>query len=234
MKATDLLVNQHHDIEQIENQLERADPGDRAALRQELARTLVAHTAIETEIFYPALMQAMGSTERLRESFEEHALQSFALKKLIGVRPDDPSFHAKLAVLRKLVAEHVREEENDLLPQSEGALGDARLEQLGDAMEIRFDAVFDHGYLRLLDQSLGLTPARGRAAAKKTARRPQAKKTARRPAAKLAPRAKRVATKPAARPSPRAERVEPSRAAPKRASRKSPMSRAAAAGRAPR
>ena len=75
MKATTLLAQQHKKVKTLFKKLEsgRSDP---QALLSELANDLVAHMAIEHEIFYPAV-EAVDRT-LITESFEEHALAELA------------------------------------------------------------------------------------------------------------------------------------------------------------
>ena len=54
MKATELLVNQHHEVEQLFEQLENVEEGDEKIVREELARNLIGHMSIEEEMFTAA------------------------------------------------------------------------------------------------------------------------------------------------------------------------------------
>jgi hypothetical protein len=194
MKATDLLVQQHREVDQLFAKLEEADENEKADLAGELATALVGHSMIEKEIFSPALREAARDEKEVASAFEEHAVVEFELKRLTSVKPNDETFDTKVGVLKELVQHHVREEETVLLKQAQQSMEDEQLDELGVEMEDRYEEITARDFRPLLDQALGL---RGRApAAKKTARRAPAKKTARR-----AP-AKKAATRPTKRAAP--------------------------------
>ncbi len=208
MKATDLLKNQHREVEELFRQLEGTeDESVRTTLREQLANNLAAHAAIEEEIVYPAVMEAMGPNGRIREGLEEHAVAEFALYRLMQVSPMDETFSAKVAALKELVMNHVEEEESEILPAAEGELGE-RLEMLGERCEMRFMEKMAEGAEAILAQNLGIiarggvvTPETMQQAQAEMAGEQQQKKTrARRPAQKRASGTKRSAAKKTAAP----------------------------------
>ena len=143
MKATDLLQKQHHKVEEIFGKLERgrAEPGPLLVM---LANDLAGHMAIEQEIFYPAAREA--EEELIAESFEEHALAEVALKRLLATEFDDPAFKARVTATKELILHHAKEEEEELFPKVEKALGEERLVELGKQMKARFDEVVAAGF----------------------------------------------------------------------------------------
>lgn len=200
MKATDLLKQQHREVEDLFRQLETAeDDEERSSLREELANKLAAHTSIEEEIFYPAAMEAIGPTARVREALEEHAVADFALYRLLSVSPSDETFQAKLGCLKDVVMNHVEEEESELLPQADGEMDQDKLEAIGEKLTARFDERMMEGHRAILERSLGITMravAQAAPGAKKAAARP-----ARAPAKRqVAQKRGRAATKQAAAP----------------------------------
>jgi len=186
MKATDLLLRQHRDIEALLERLHAAGQGDETRVRHELAAHLVAHTVIEQEIFYPAVRESLP--EEILEAIEEHGLADVELARLLAEKSVDDAFEAKTAVLSEIVSRHIRREESEILKTAERELGDEHLNMLGERMAARFRQVMESGYQKhlqkALEQEVPRTTAR-RAAAKKVARRATAAKkakTARRPA----------------------------------------------------
>ena len=81
MKATALLENQHRKVEALFKKLEggRSNP---ATVLTELANSLVAHMAIEQNIFYPAAKEI--DDELINESYEEHALTAGSTSQAIS------------------------------------------------------------------------------------------------------------------------------------------------------
>jgi len=141
MKATELLRNQHQQLEALFEPIEGAEGKESRALVKELATALVAHLLIEGEIFYPVAEESLAATTEVRRSYEEHALVEFMLQKLLKTDPGDPGFHARASVLRELFQRHVREEEDDLLPRADREIDEGRLEELGKQMEARFKKI---------------------------------------------------------------------------------------------
>ncbi|MEO6576572.1 MAG: hemerythrin domain-containing protein [Polyangiaceae bacterium] len=143
MKATSLLEKQHRKVQAALKKLEagKVDPGP---LLMEIANDLAAHMTIEQEIFYPAALEA--DETMVLESFEEHAIAELALKRLLATDPADRTFHAKTIVLTELINNHIEEEEQDLFPNVEKALGQERLESLGKEMKKAFEAAIEKGF----------------------------------------------------------------------------------------
>jgi hemerythrin-like domain-containing protein len=156
MNATSLLKSQHRKVEALFKKLEngRTDP---QAVLEELANSLAAHMAIEHEIFYPAAKDV--DSEIVNESFEEHSLAEVALKRLLATDPEDEAFDARVTALKELVEHHVEEEEQELFPKVEKALGDETLGKLGKAMKPRFDEVFAEGFEAAVPKGVTRTSA---------------------------------------------------------------------------
>ncbi|WP_437733148.1 hemerythrin domain-containing protein [Sorangium sp. So ce1335] len=201
MKATDLLKEQHQEVDELFERMSQAGDDEIDALRDELVAKLVSHTAIEEEILYPESREVLGASPLIPTSYEEHSLVSIMLQKLLSTEPGDESFHARLGVLKELVQHHVQEEEQELFPKLESAMGAERLEQLGDRLEARFTQVREGNVEALLTQSV----AKSMPAAATKGRRTRAAKPAARKAAAKRPPAKRAST----------QRAEPARGAQK-------------------
>ncbi len=181
MKATELLVNQHREVEQLFEQLESVEEGDEKIVREELARNLLGHMAIEEEMFYPAMREAMP--ERIALAEVEHATARYALAQLLAAPPGDPTFRAKAAALDALIRNHVAMEEKEILPRAENALGAEQIQQLSRRMEGRFEQVVSEDFMGMLKQKLMqelpqmfVPRAAGKTATKKRAVRATAKK----------------------------------------------------------
>lgn len=142
MKATQLLKSQHDEVKalftKIEATLEKG--GDASERFEELARKLVAHDAIEREIFYPACEEVDGAEDLLGESLVEHGLAEFSLYQA-DVSMGDEHFQHKCTVLREVLEHHIDEEEKELFPKVESSLNAEMLEQLGAQMRARFEEV---------------------------------------------------------------------------------------------
>ena len=146
MKATALLTKQHQEVRAIFKQLEKGN-GQSKALLDKLATNLAAHRVIEQELFYPAVLKV--NEDLILESYEEHEVARFALKRLMAPGVTDRTFKAKVTTLKEIIEDHMEEEEGDLFPASEKALGDAS-EDLCTRMKARFEKTAKGGYDRAL------------------------------------------------------------------------------------
>ena len=139
MEASKLLKAQHREVKGLFERIEStSDEQEKSALFEELGSSLVAHDAIEREIFYPACEEEFGLTDRLGESLVEHGLVEFSLYQAdLAFGSED--FKFKCAVLKEMLEHHIEEEEKELIPQVEKAFDSERLEELGEEMEERFE-----------------------------------------------------------------------------------------------
>jgi iron-sulfur cluster repair protein YtfE (RIC family) len=143
MSATKLLEKQHRHVESIFSKLE-AGGSDAEELVTQLANELAAHMTIEQEIFYPAIQNV--DRKQVFESYEEHALAEFALKRLLAADTESDEFQARVTALKELIEHHVKEEEEELFPEVEKALGKDKLEELGAQMHEQFEKVVAAGF----------------------------------------------------------------------------------------
>ena len=154
MKATELLEQQHREVEKLFEALEGAEEDTKQTeIFEELASALVAHDAIEREIFYPACEKAMGMSDLLGEALVEHGVVEFSLYQADqALGKSDFEFKAK--VLQEMVEHHVEEEEVEFFPQVEEALGEEQLEELGQRMEQRFEKAREEDFRGPLHDNL--------------------------------------------------------------------------------
>lgn len=145
MKATELLRQHHDEVRSIFKKLLRG--GHSKELLEKLATSLSAHMVIEQELFYPAVMKV--KEELVLEGYEEHAVARFALKRLLKTTADDQTFKAKVKTLMELIEHHIEEEDDELFPASEKALGESSM-PLYVKMKELFDTTVKEGYERVI------------------------------------------------------------------------------------
>jgi len=172
MQATKLLSKQHRKVEAIFAKLEKM-PSEPEDLLTELANDLAAHMTIEQEIFYPAVKDV--DHDQIFESYEEHALAEVALKRLLAADPLADEFKARVTALKELIEHHVKEEEEELFPEVENKLETEKLEELGKAMEERFERVVKAGYESAVPRGFAKTSSD---VSKKVLKKPHGKKAA--------------------------------------------------------
>jgi hemerythrin HHE cation binding domain-containing protein len=137
MDAIQLIRRDHRDVEQLLRGFERAeregDLGRQSQIVRAAIRELSVHSAVEEELFYPALRRA-GMEDQVLTALEEHHVVKLTLSELDRMSPRDARFGPKVRVLAENVRLHVGEEERDLLPRVRRALDARQLRELGDAL----------------------------------------------------------------------------------------------------
>lgn len=116
----EMLREDHRRVKELFERFEEAqEPETKAEIVREALRELKVHTALEEEIFYPAVRQAAEEGDLVDEALEEHHVAKLLIEELEGMGPDDEHFDAKFKVLAESVKHHIEEEESEMLPKAE-------------------------------------------------------------------------------------------------------------------
>ena len=137
MNAIELLEEQHREVEALFRKIERAEGREQKTLFAQIAEKLEAHTKIEEKFLYPNGRQA--DKEMTLEAYEEHNVAKALIAKIKKTKTSDETFMAKVTVLKEVIEHHVEEEEGEYFPKLEKTLGEEKLEELGEKMEVMFD-----------------------------------------------------------------------------------------------
>jgi hemerythrin superfamily protein len=156
MNAISLLTSQHRKVEALFKKLE-GGRSDKLAVREELANSLAAHMAIEHEFFYSSFKEV--DDDMVNESYEEHSLAEFALKRLLATDPEDEAFAARVTALKEVIQHHVEEEEETLFPEVAKAVSEETLNSMGKAMKHRFEEVLANGFEATVPKGMSKTSA---------------------------------------------------------------------------
>ena len=146
MKATTLLERQHRNLQQLCEAVERGSASMRASLLPQLAGDLVAHIAVEEQIFYPAACVALCEDALMRSSRLRHSQAMRALKRALGTSPEGDEFEGAIAELRSSVESHAEEEEEKVFPRLERALDPSAMRELALSMMSLYHAKVEAGY----------------------------------------------------------------------------------------
>ena len=139
--AISLLTNDHAEVNELFEQYNALaeDEGSMTTYNQSLAEEictmLTVHAAIEEEIFYPAVRDALDDSKLLDEAEVEHQAAKDLIEQIQDSDPGDPLYDARVNVLGEYVNHHVQEEEGELFPQVRDAELD--LDELGAEMSAR-------------------------------------------------------------------------------------------------
>lgn len=142
MNAIELLKADHERVKTLLGQLsESTERGvkKRTDLLNKLEMELSIHTRMEEEILYPAFKEAGKKEEDVMyyEAKEEHrTVDSLVLPDLKTTDPATPEFTGRVKVVKELLEHHIEEEEAEMFPKAKKLLGNAKLDELGEQMEI--------------------------------------------------------------------------------------------------
>jgi hemerythrin superfamily protein len=131
MNVVTLLKRDHRNVERLLERYRGASRGKRAIVA-EITRELSAHMAAEEKELYPVLRHAIERGASLMNDAEkEHSDARGLLAELPGLAEGSFEMDAKIATLRGAIAHHVRDEEDEIFPKAERALGEVKLRELG-------------------------------------------------------------------------------------------------------
>jgi hypothetical protein len=142
--AVMMLKEDHEVVKDLFDQFENADEMEKKIeLAKEAIQELKIHDAIEEEIFYPQVREAIEDSELMNEADEEHHHVRIAIAELDTMNEDDERFEAKFTVLSEMVRHHIKEEETEMLPKAKKA--DIDLVALGQEMRARKEELKTQG-----------------------------------------------------------------------------------------
>ena len=137
--ALELLRAQHDAIEDLFARVASADPDDRPSRLHELADLIVAHTSLEQDVFYPAVVRE-ATADLLLDAVEDHADIDQQLADLLDLDPDSIAFRGYLTLLADDVRRHARDrEEGELFPRVAALFDDDELADLAAEMHARLE-----------------------------------------------------------------------------------------------
>lgn len=130
-----VILRKDHDL--VKKLFDEFDEEEDAGKRKEIAdhalRELKVHTAVEEELFYPALRRSMEDDEGLLdEADEEHHAAKVLIAELELMSGREENYRAKFDVLAESVRHHIKEEQGPLFRQ--GTMTDIDFDVLGERM----------------------------------------------------------------------------------------------------
>ncbi|HEY0640381.1 MAG TPA: hemerythrin domain-containing protein [Pseudonocardiaceae bacterium] len=139
MDALDLLTADHNRVRGLFARFKEAQENDDTATMSELAamifEELRVHTAIEEQIFYPAVHDLDDVADVVDEGVEEHHVVDVLMEEAKALDAADPRWVAKVTVLIENVEHHAGEEEEELFPRIRQVTGEATRAEWGERME---------------------------------------------------------------------------------------------------
>ena len=144
MDAISLLRDDHELLRKLCTEFAETTESDtdkRRKLLKRIESELAAHTTIEEQLFYPALIEATDDIEDKRmvaEGIEEH--RACDRKVIPDLHRSDPAtieYSGQAKVLKDYIFHHLKEEEEDMFPRVQELLARRDLEMLGERMQAR-------------------------------------------------------------------------------------------------
>ena len=137
MHALTLLKTDHRKVEALFKSFEKTESKPRkAAIAKKIIAELSVHAAIEEQVFYPVVREALKEDDEdmILEALEEHHVAKWVLSEIEKLGPEDERFEAKVKVLSEAIKHHVEEEEEELFKKVRKVLNTKQLNELGAAM----------------------------------------------------------------------------------------------------
>ncbi len=119
--AIALLMTDHKKVKALFSRFKKlqgnGEADDKSEIVEQICTELKIHTAVEEEIFYPAVRAAIDDSDLMDEALVEHAGAKELIAQLEAADPADELFDAKVTVLSEQIDHHVEEEEGDMFPK---------------------------------------------------------------------------------------------------------------------
>jgi hemerythrin superfamily protein len=115
--ALQLLKQDHDEVRKMFDEFESADEDRKFELAAEICQSLTIHAAIEEEIFYPQVREAIDAEDLMAEAEIEHETAKMLIERIQEGEVDEIQLTAMVKVLSEYVNHHVSEEQRKLFPR---------------------------------------------------------------------------------------------------------------------
>jgi hypothetical protein len=120
-EAMAMLKADHDKVKKMFKEFEKLheDEADEEAqqLATQICNELKIHTALEEEIFYPEVRNAIEDEDLMNEAEVEHASAKQLIEQIEGMDASDEKWAAKVTVLGEYVNHHIKEEQDEMFPE---------------------------------------------------------------------------------------------------------------------
>jgi hemerythrin superfamily protein len=130
MNGIDLVLADHRRVDALFDRF--ADTTD-ATVVGEIVDALTAHDQAEQAALYPLLGSVLGDEQLVERASQAHSLVKQCIERLMGL--EGPALVDAVRTLQQAVADHVQDEETNLLP----ALAEAAEPGHLDGLAVRFE-----------------------------------------------------------------------------------------------
>lgn len=133
MDLIDFLKQEHGRVNKLLERLSDTSEGavkTRQRLGEQVKTELELHARLEERHLYPVLKKIDETKDRVGEAIEEHREYLNLARQLARMNVQGEGFLEKVKELTGIVSHHVREEEDEIIPQAEKAIGREEREEL--------------------------------------------------------------------------------------------------------
>jgi len=148
--AISVIKSDHDRLKQLFDEYQATDKSvDKKKIVEDVLMTLKLHSAMEEEIFYPAVRPHVGS-QMMNEADEEHHVARVLIAELDAHAGDPGHLDAKFTVLAENIKHHINEEEEQVLPRAREmkidfeALGRQMIARRGELLRTGVPADAEH------------------------------------------------------------------------------------------
>ena len=133
----DVLTTDHREAtELIEQILLSSSPAERRDLADSLISELVRHSVAEEMYVYPAMRDHLpNGAEAVEHDTNEHKELERTMKELEAADPAEPRFLELVNEVRRILADHVEDEETEQFPKLRQHLSEEQLVDMKKAVE---------------------------------------------------------------------------------------------------
>ena len=115
--ALQFLKQEHETVRRMFEEFEKAGDDRRFELATEICQALTVHAAIEEEIFYPRVHEAIAAEDLMLEAEIEHDSVKQLIERIQEGEIDETRLTAMIKVLHEYVNHHVNEEQRKMFPR---------------------------------------------------------------------------------------------------------------------
>lgn len=136
--VVDVLTADHREVEELITEiLGSQNRNHQRDLADQLIAELVRHAVAEEMFVYPAMREHLPEGDRAVEhDIEEHQELETLMKRLEGAEAGQAEFLDLISQIQDVLADHVRDEENDQFPQLRAHLPQHELTSLAERVEL--------------------------------------------------------------------------------------------------
>lgn len=135
--AVSLLKQDHRQVEQLFAKFTQAQSTEKFDLARQICLSLIVHTQIEEEIFYPACREKQVQAAMLAEAQVEHDGAKIMINELMCTQPNNEFYDAKAKILMEYIKHHVGEEEKSGGIFAQAAAAGVDMNALGQRLQAR-------------------------------------------------------------------------------------------------